>query len=253
MEYFVVPTPAVLNALDCGAGLLQGAAMNEDDPYQPPEADPTPHSVPELESTVPGFENVAWPLTLSFKVLALARQIKVTDAGGREVMYVRQKILKFKEQVEVFQSSARTNLVATIQANKVIDWSARYRFTLANGDYIGDVGRKGWRSIWKAHYQTFNPGDDTPDYDIQEENPMAKVMDSLIGEVPVLGFFTGYLFHPKFAASRPDGEVAMRLTKQPAFWEGKFLLEKFVELPPREEANLVLSFLMLIALERRRG
>ena len=45
----------------------------------------------------------------------------------------------------------------------------------------------------------------------------------------------------------------MRITKQPAFFEGKFLIEKVGTLTPREELNLFLSFLMLLLLERRRG
>lgn len=45
----------------------------------------------------------------------------------------------------------------------------------------------------------------------------------------------------------------MRITKQPAFFEGKFLIEKVGHVSPREELNLFLSFLMLLLLERRRG
>ncbi len=135
----------------------------------------------------------------------------------------------------------------------MIDWSARYFSTDAKGVDIGSVGRRGWRSLWRAHYETFNPGDNIPDFSLREENAGAKVMDSLLGEVPILGMLTGYFFHPRYLASRSDGRPAMRLTKLPAFFEGRFQIEKLGDLTPREELNLFLSFLMLVLLERRRG
>jgi hypothetical protein len=45
----------------------------------------------------------------------------------------------------------------------------------------------------------------------------------------------------------------MRLTKQAAFWEGRFQIEKLGEMTAREELNLFLSFMMLVLLERKRG
>jgi hypothetical protein len=43
------------------------------------------------------------------------------------------------------------------------------------------------------------------------------------------------------------------MSKQPAFWEGRFQIDKLAEMTPREELNLFLSFMMLVMLERRRG
>ncbi|MCX6977707.1 MAG: hypothetical protein NTX04_07160, partial [Verrucomicrobia bacterium] len=194
-----------------------------------------------------------YPLTLSFKILAIASQITVTDATGRPIVFTRQKIFKFREHVEVFTDSTQTTLLANIRANKVIDWSARYFATTPNGAPIGSMGRRGWRSLWKAHYEVFNPGDDAPDFSIREENPWSKVADSLLGQIPFLGLATGYLFHPRYLATRSNGQPAIRLTKLAAFFEGRFQIEQVGDLTPNEELNLFLSFLMLILLERNRG
>lgn len=196
---------------------------------------------------------VQWPLTMTFKVLALASQITVRDAAGRELIFSRQKIMKFREQLELFTDSGKGTRLGEIRTNKVIDWSARYHFSDAQGQPIGQVGRKGWRSLWKAHYESFNPGDDQPDYAITEENPAAKVFDALLGEVPIVGMLTGFLFHPRYAARDNSGRVVMQLTKKPAFFEGKFEIERLEHLTARQTLNLVLSFLMLVSLERRRG
>lgn len=185
--------------------------------------------------------------------MALAPQIFVEDANGSTICYVKQKMFKFKEDIQVFVDAKKTRQIASIKANKVIDWSARYFFTDAEGDEIGSVGRQGMRSIWRARYDIFNPGDDTSDFKIQEANPWSKVMDSLLGQIPIVGFFTGYMFHTAYEAKRADGTVVMRVTKKPALLESKFKIEKFADLSPKEELNLIYSFLMLLLLERSKG
>lgn len=223
--------------------------MNFPNPYAPP---PIP-TMPVTDDISRQLQGIQYPLTLSFKILALASQATVTDATGRTILYTKQKMFKFREHVEIWTDNSQATRLAEIKANKVIDWSARYFAMDANGAEIGSVGRRGWRSMWKAHYETFNPGDNNPDFSIQEENVWTKVADSFFSEIPILGLFSGYLFHPSFLATRSSGSPAMRMTKQPAFWEGRFLLEKLGDMTPREELNLFLSFMMLVMLERRRG
>jgi hypothetical protein len=65
--------------------------------------------------------------------------------------------------------------------------------------------------------------------------------------------FTGYLFHPAYLVSRPDGTVIMRLEKQPAFFEGRFIVHKQAELNQEDEVRALLSLIMMILLERSRG
>lgn len=194
-----------------------------------------------------------YPLHLSFKIIALAPQIFVNDANDSTVCYVKQKMFKMKEDIQVFSDANKSNQIASIKANKIIDWSARYFFTDAQGNEIGSVGRQGMRSIWRARYDIFNPGDNTSDFKIQEENPWAKIIDSLLGQIPIVGFFTGYICHPAYIATRADGTPVMRATKQPALLEGKFKIEKLADTSPQEELNLIYSFLMLLLLERAKG
>ncbi|MGB0775281.1 MAG: hypothetical protein ACPGUY_05510 [Akkermansiaceae bacterium] len=194
-----------------------------------------------------------YPLQFRFKVVALAPQIFVEDAQGNTICYVKQKLFKFKENIQIFSDKTKSRQIASIQANKVIDWSARYFFTDSEGNDIGSLGRQGMKSLWRARYDVFNPGDDTTDFKLQEENPWSKIMDSFLGEIPIVGFLTGYLFHPTYVATRADGTPVMRVRKQPAFWEGKFTIEKLADLTVQEETNLIYSFLMLLLLERARG
>jgi len=228
-----------------------------ENPYQTPEANPQQSEIPksDLDLDIPGFTNAQYPLFISFKILALAPQLEITDSAGRSLVYVKQKLFKFKEKVDIFTDNSKSTQIGTIQANKVIDWSARYFFQSNNGIDIGSVGRKGMRSLWKAFYEIFEPNQETAEYSITEENPAAKVFDGLIGEIPIIGMASSYLFNPKYLAKENEsGEGMMRLTKKPAFWEGKFQLDKLSEdLSPKQELNLIFSFIMLLLLERSRG
>ncbi len=229
--------------------------MNADsfNPYAPPQANLRPTG-PVTDSLEPVLGDVAWPLMFHFKFLTLAPKVIVRDATGREVMHVRQRLFKFREHVELFTDSTRATKLGEIRADRVIDWSARYNFTDAAGAPIGALGRKGWRSLWRAHYEVFNPGDQVPDFNVTEENPFAKVMDGIFGQIPLLGLATVWLFHPRYmATSISTSSPAMRLTKVPAFLEGRFKLDLLQPLPVRQQMNLILSFFMLSLLERRRG
>jgi hypothetical protein len=225
--------------------------MDEINPYAPPKASLVPESA--LDNLAPYLTGLVHPLSLTFRVLTFAPRIDVVDATGRPVVHARQKLFKFKEHVEVFSDATRTTKLADIRANKVMDWTARYTFTDAWGGEIGSVGRKGWRSLWRAHYEVFNPGDQTHDFTIREENPFAKMVDGIIGQIPVLGIITSWLFHPRYLATRADGSDAMRLQKRPALLQGKFSIQQTGENTPRETMNLILSLLMLTLLERQRG
>jgi hypothetical protein len=224
-------------------------------PYTIPMVQPPiiPATLPVTDDISRHMQGVVYPLQLSFKLIALTTQVTVTDAAGRVVVHTNQKFFKLKEEVAVFADRTRAVKLAEIKANKVIDWSARYNSTDASGQAIGSVGRKGWKSIWKAHYEVFNPDNNNPDFVISEENPWTKFMDGLLGGVPILGMFSGYFFHPKYLAVSADGRPVIRLTKLAAFFEGKFLIEKIDNMSPREELNLILSFFMLVMLERQRG
>jgi hypothetical protein len=88
--------------------------------------------------------------------------------------------------------------------------------------------------------------------EIHEENAWVKVIDALVGELPVIGMFTGYFFNPAYILSRGGDQIA-RLQKQPAFLEGIFQLEKLTEMSEEDETLVLLSFLTMTLLERARG
>ncbi|MDQ3685223.1 MAG: hypothetical protein M3430_06415 [Acidobacteriota bacterium] len=194
-----------------------------------------------------------YPLHVSFKILAIARQLSVTDNAGNLLAYAKQKAFKLKEAVTIFADAEQTRPLYTANADKVLDFSGRYNFADARtGQSLGSVKRQGMKSLWKAHYEIYD-GAHNANLTIREENAWIKVFDSLLGEVPIVGMFTGYLFHPAYLVQRADGTTLMRLEKQPAFLEGKFRIDKQTEMSQDEETRALLSLIMMILLERSRG
>jgi uncharacterized protein YxjI len=192
-----------------------------------------------------------YPMALTFKIVAMAPQLSLTDAGGNLVAYVKQKLFKLKEDVTVFEDTQQLRPAFNIRADRVIDFSPRFRFFNQLGQTVGSVKRQGKRSLWRAHYDVLDGESIT--MTVTEESPWLKVLDGLLSEVPILGMFAGYLIHPAYLVSSPDGQVLFKMKKQPAFWEGKFTVEKLAELSPEAEQRAILSLIMVVLLERTRG
>ena len=193
-----------------------------------------------------------YPIYLRFKLIAIANQIYITDVSGQSIGYVKQKLLKLKEQVSVFRDETQRELLYEIRADRVIDFSARYNFTDATGSHIGSMGRRGMRSIWKAFYEIFDEGGRNV-FVIREEKGWIKVLDGFIGELPLIGLLTGFFLNPSYVVSTPDGHPVARLQKEPAFFEGKFRLENLEPLSDNDETRILLSLMMMALLERHRG
>lgn len=193
-----------------------------------------------------------YPLQLSFKLLAIASQIYVRDTNGQLIGYVKQKLFKLKEDINVFADEGQTQMLYNIKADRVIDFSAGYNFTAANGSRIGSLKRRGMRSIFKANYEVYDSSGSQTMH-IHEENAWVKVVDSLLGEIPLIGMFTGYFFNPAYIVSRVDNTPVARLQKQPAFFEGIFSIELLNPVSEEDEVRVLLSSLTMTLLERARG
>jgi uncharacterized protein YxjI len=69
-----------------------------------------------------------FPLNFTFKITTISNDFRVNDATGAEVAFVRQKLFKLKEEVQVFNDESRSQLNFTVKANKWLDFSAAYVF-----------------------------------------------------------------------------------------------------------------------------
>ena len=193
-----------------------------------------------------------FPLDLRFKLFTVAPQISVVDAAGELLLHVKQKAFKLKESVTVFRDTAQTRPLYKIAADRILDISANYRIDDEGGMPLGTLRRQGMRSLWRAHYEIHRGG--VPVFTIREENPWVKVLDGLLGQIPILGLFTGYVLHPAYRMCRVRTDTpVLRAVKQPAFFESRYAIESGEPLAPEEQTLAVLALLMMLLLERGRG
>ncbi len=196
--------------------------------------------------------NLQFPLELTFRISTISNDFIAKDARGQTLAYVRQKLLKLVDEVQVFNNEAKSTLNYTIKANKWIDFSATYTFTNNMDKEVGRIARKGWASMWKAHYEIFDENQ-KPDLVVREENAWVKVGDALLREIPLISMLSGYLFNPSYIVSRPNGTQVVRLKKEASFIGRRFSVTKLSSFEAGEEERIVLGLMMMILLERRRG
>jgi uncharacterized protein YxjI len=195
-----------------------------------------------------------FPLHINFRIFALAPQCLITDSTGAELCYVKQRLFKLRDKVEVFANSTRQKLLCTIAADRFIDFNANFHFTTPEGNVIGSMKRQGMKSLWRARYEVRNDGNTSSPvaFVIEEENPFVKVMDAVLGDIPVLGMFTGYFFNPRYLVKRGD-EIVLRVTKRRALFQHIFTIDQQSPLTAEEEARLLPSLTMFVFHERMRG
>ena len=198
------------------------------------------------------MQKLNFPIQFKFKISSFSNDFTATDSTGRTIAYVKQKLFKLKEAITVYTNENKTDIIYSINADKWIDFSAAYKFSDRSGNTIGTIGRQGWASLWKAKYEIFD-NDQCLLYTISEENGWVKVMDSLLGEIPILNVFTGYLFNPSYKVLNNNEQTVARLVKEPSFWGRNFTVSKLAEFEEGSDESVILGLMMMILLERRRG
>jgi uncharacterized protein YxjI len=195
-----------------------------------------------------------FPVDIRFKLLAIASQIFVRDANGTLLAYVRQKLLKLREDVVVFGDAEQKNPLYRIRADRIIDIGARYTITDsgAHDAVIGSVRQRGLRTFWRAAYEIERGGH--PMFTVREESVWVRALDHVFGQLPVVGVLAGYVFHAAYRiTSVATGQDVLRMVKQPALFEGVFRLDSLQPTSSDDERLLLLSCMMILLLERQRS
>lgn len=198
------------------------------------------------------MKDLQFPIQFKFRVTTFSNDFVATDAQGKTVAYVKQKMFKLKEDISVFDDESQKSLAYKIKADRWLDFSAAYSFFDINGNEIGKIVRKGWRSFWKAEYHLIDQFEKSQ-YSIQEENGFVKIMDSIFGQIPFIGIFTGYFFNPSYIVKDRKGNEIVRLKKEASFLGRHFRLDKIGSMDNDDDDRIMLGLMMMILLERRRG
>lgn len=198
------------------------------------------------------MQDIKFPVNFKFNISTLANDFTATDAQGKVIAYVRQKMFKLKEDISIYNNESKTAVNYKIKADRWLDFSAAYAFYDTNGKEFGKVVRKGWKSLWKAEYQIIDQHQKLQ-YKISEENAWVKVFDSILGQIPILSMFTGYLFNPSYLLTNTNSKPIVRMSKTPSFFGRNFELTKIGKIDNDDDDRIMLGFMMMVLLERSRG
>jgi hypothetical protein len=194
---------------------------------------------------------LSYPLDLSFKIATIGTRVRVVDATGRQVAYVRKKKFKLKEDVRVYEDEDQRDLLFRIKADRVVDFGASYAISAPDGRPLGAVRRQGLRSLWKSSYSIADALYEEVGL-IHEENPWIKVLDSLAEAIPLADALGGLFFNPAYLVEL-RGRTVLRMQKERSVFESRFRVEKLDDFSEDDEALLLASLIMTVLLERDRG
>ena len=194
---------------------------------------------------------MSYPLDLSFKIVTIGIRIKIKDATGRHVAYVRKQKFKLKEDVGVYTDETQSRLLFRMKADRMLDFSARYAVSGPDDHPIGAVGRRGMKSLWSSAY-VLDDAYGTEAGSIREENPWTKVLDGVMESLPLGDALGGLFFNPAYLAEL-YGKDVLRIQKQPSVLESSFRIDKLADLSDAEVDLLLAGTIMMVLLERDRG
>ena len=186
-----------------------------------------------------------YPLELSYRTTERDPQVSIQDATGNIVFFMNHAPSENGAAVLVYSDVDRNALRYTISPDWILDFSAQYHFTDHKGKLLGSVRRDGERSLWRTRFEIMNGG--PPNLVIHEENSIAKFMDAIMGEIPLVGAVIPRLV---YLVRAEDGATMVRLEKQPKLFESCFKIVKEVDIDAAEEARILLSLLILILTEQ---
>lgn len=188
-----------------------------------------------------------YPLSLTFKLLALSPQIRVEDATGRLILYVKQKAFKLRDEVTIFADEAQSVELYRIKADRMIDFSARFTITNRAGNVIGSIQREGMKSIWRTSFLIFDAtGQQVGQF--REDNPWLKLLDALLSEIPFGRMIVNPSYHVDF-----NGVRTITLHKRPSVVDRRFAVTNHTNMAPADEELLLTSLMMVTLVERSQG
>lgn len=197
------------------------------------------------------MQSIQFPISLLFKVTTFSNDFIAKDSSGKTIAYVREKMLKLTDTIDVYSDESKSLKMFQIRADRWLDFNANYAFMDSENNFLGSLARKGWASLWSSRYESYDRNRNLA-YVISEENPFVKVIDGIFGQIPIIGMLTGYFFNPSYLVTHNQTIVA-KLIKQPSLFGRKFLIETYTSLPDYDTQLIFLSLAQMVLLERERG
>lgn len=206
-----------------------------------------------------GFVPLPLELDITMKILALAPQFYIRDTYGQQVGYIKKKLFRFKEAIDIFSNDQKTTLRYKIASDRVIDFSANYHFISMRDGMIGRTKQNGLKSLWRTEFEILdasNSKNEGTRFFIRLENPLTQFIEGLLGMIPIVGdilnLVSGYFLNPTYSVTTIGGDEVATMKKLPALWEGKYQIRATQIVNERDSELIALSLLTLILMQRTR-
>jgi uncharacterized protein YxjI len=197
-----------------------------------------------------------YPLHVRFRFLTIGNQLTITDASGKVLFYVEEKVLAIRESIRVYNNNQEKKQLYGIKTKKIIDIGAEYFFYRGEdiSAPLGSLKEEGLRTLVKATY-AIRAKDGSDTYVITEINPWIKVLDFLVSFIPYADLLTGYFLNPSYEITeKASGKPVLLLKKERSFWERQFTIESLDRnLSAEDETNVILGIIMMVLLQKERG
>lgn len=192
-----------------------------------------------------------YPLDFTFRISTFSNDFIAKDAAGKTIFYVREKMFKLKDHIKIYNDETKSQEIYDIVSNKIIDFQQTFTITDTQNQTIGKVRKKTLKSFIKAHYQ-IQDANGNEVFTVSERSFTTRMMDDVLGEIPVVGMLSGYVFNPKYVVKDSTGKELMELKKEPSFFGRRFKVEKLSNDDFNEE-QILLSLVLMILQQRNRG
>jgi hypothetical protein len=192
-----------------------------------------------------------YPVTATFSILTIGQTVRITDALGQQLLYVRQRAFRLRTDIAVYSDDTLAQTVYRIRGDRMLG-SIRYSVSSADGRLIGTLGRNWGDAFWRATYHILD-ANDVEIGTIQQVNPWIRLLHGLVEEIPILGIFAGIYINPTYRVDVPAGTTVMRLVKKASFTARSFVIESVTPLGRNTEQIVVPAVITFALMERARA
>lgn len=97
---------------------------------------------------------------LKRQVFSLTGTFRVFSDTGEQLLYVRQKMFKIREDLRAYSDESQTQELLLIKARQIVDFSAAYDvFDSTTNEKVGVLRRRGWRSLARDEWEILDARD----------------------------------------------------------------------------------------------
>lgn len=171
------------------------------------------------------------------KFWAIAGQVHIFDQQNKLLCYVRQKILKLREDITVYSDEKMKEELLSIKARQIIDFAAAYDITdITTGEKLGALKRKGLKSLIKDEWIIMDANDNEIGL-LGEESTGGAIASRMIKLIP-----------QKYIMKSNDGSIIARFDQQFALAVHKFDINFLDGDSPKMDRRLAMGALILLLL-----